>query len=62
MTGMDKERILDSVRIVLAQHDKSKRVMKCVEDYEGGQVSKQLLRIVSSYTGYVNRTVWNKHG
>ena len=60
MTGMDKERILDAIRIVLAQHDKSKRVMKHVEDYEGGPVSKQLLRIVSSYTSYVNRTVWKK--
>jgi UDP-N-acetyl-L-fucosamine synthase len=60
MTGMDKERILDAIRIVLAQHDKSKRVMKRVADYEGGSVSKQLLRIVSSYTDYVNRTVWKK--
>lgn len=62
MTGMDKERILDAIRIVLSQHDKSKRVMRRVEDYEGGAVSKQLLRIVSSYTGYVNRTVWKKQG
>ena len=60
MTGMDKDRVLDAIRIVLAQHDKSKQVMRRVEDYEGGAISKQMLRIVSSYVDYVNRTVWKK--
>ena len=60
MTGMTKDRVMDAIRIILAQHNKSNRVMKRVEDYEGGLVSKKLLRIVSSYVGYVNRTVWKK--
>lgn len=60
MSGLKKERVLDAVRVILAQHDKSKRVMRRVEDYEGGPVSKQLLRIVMSYVDYVNRTVWSK--
>ena len=60
MSGLKKERVLDAVRVIVAQHDKSKRVMKPVEDYEAGPVSKQLLRIVLSYVDYVNRTVWSK--
>lgn len=60
MSGLKKERVLDAVRVIVAQHDKSKRVMRRVEDYEGGPVSKQLLRIVMSYTDYINRTVWSK--
>jgi UDP-N-acetylglucosamine 2-epimerase (non-hydrolysing) len=36
------------------------RVMNSVADYEGGQVSKQILRIILSYTDYINRTVWSK--
>jgi UDP-N-acetylglucosamine 2-epimerase (non-hydrolysing) len=33
--------------------------MQAVPDYEGGAVSKKLLRIVLSYVDYVNRTVWH---
>lgn len=60
MSGLKVERVLDAVRVIIAQHDKSKRVMKRVEDYEGGPVSKQVLRVVMSYVDYVNRTVWLK--
>ena len=60
MSGLKKERALDAVRVIIAQHDKAKRVMRRVEDYEGGPVSKQVLRVVLSYVDYVNRTVWLK--
>ena len=60
MSGLKKERVLDAVRVIIAQHDKTKRVMKRVEDYESGPVSKQILRVVMSYVDYVNRTVWSK--
>lgn len=60
MSGLKKERVLDAVRVIVAQHDKSTRVMDPVEDYEGGPVSKQVLRVVMSYVDYVNRTVWSK--
>lgn len=60
MSGLKKERVLDAVRVIIAQHDKATRVMDPVEDYEGGPVSKQVLRVVMSYVDYVNRTVWSK--
>jgi UDP-N-acetylglucosamine 2-epimerase (non-hydrolysing) len=60
MSGLKKERVLDAVRIIVAQHDKNKRVMQPVQDYEAGPVSKQVLRVVLSYVDYVNRTVWSK--
>jgi UDP-N-acetylglucosamine 2-epimerase (non-hydrolysing) len=60
MAGLKKERVLDAVRIVMAQHDRNARTMRPVADYEAGPVSKQILRIVLSYTDYVNRTVWRK--
>jgi UDP-N-acetylglucosamine 2-epimerase (non-hydrolysing) len=34
--------------------------MSPIDDYEAPSVSKKILRIVLSYTGYVNRTVWRK--
>lgn len=58
MSGLKKERVLDSVRVIIAQHSKAKRIMKPVLDFEGGQVSKQILRIVFSYIDYINRTIW----
>ena len=60
MSGLKKDRVLDAVKVVIAQHDKTKRVMHAVADYEGGPVSKQILRVVLSYIDYVNRTVWSK--
>lgn len=60
MSGLKKERVLDAVRVIIAQHDRTQRVMKPVQDYEAGAVSKQLLRVVLSYVDYVNRTVWSK--
>ncbi len=60
MSGLKKERVLDAVRVIIAQHDKTKRVMDQVEDYEVGPVSKQVLRVLMSYVDYVNRTVWSE--
>ena len=60
MSGLKKERVLEAVGLVIAQHDKTKRVMQRVADYEGGSVSKQVLRVVLSYVDYINRIVWSK--
>tara|TARA_B100000795_G_C22792078_1_gene437468 strand:- start:788 stop:1912 length:1125 start_codon:yes stop_codon:yes gene_type:complete len=60
MSGLKKEHVINSVRIIISQHKKSERVMLRVEDYEAGQVSKKILRVVMSYIPYVNRTVWSK--
>jgi len=59
MSGLKKERVLDGVRIIIAQHDKAQRIMQPIQDYEAGSVSKKLLRIVMSYVDYINRTVWS---
>lgn len=61
MTGLKKNRVLDAVKVVVAQHDRNARTIQPVADYDSGAVSKQVLRIVLSYTEYVNRTVWHKH-
>lgn len=60
MAGLTKDRVLDAVRITVAQHTREKTAVRPVQDYENPSVSKQVLRIVESYTDYVNRTVWRK--
>lgn len=60
MAGLKRDRVLDAVRITVEQHDRQKSAVCPVLDYENSSVSKQVLRIVESYTDYVNRTVWRK--
>ena len=61
MSGLKKDRVLDAVSVIISQHDRIHRVMKPLQDYDAGLVSKQLLRVVLSYVDYVNRTVWFKN-
>lgn len=60
MCGLKKEQVLDAVKVIVSQHDKTNRAMQPVQDYEAGSVSRQVLRVVLSYVDYVNRTVWSK--
>ena len=60
MCGLKKERVLEAVKAVTQQHDRKTRVIPVVKDYLAGPVSKQVLRVVLSYTDYVDRTVWHK--
>ena len=60
MSGLKAERVLESVKVITNQHQRGTRVMNMVGDYQGGAVSKQVVRVVLSYTDYINRTVWHK--
>ncbi len=59
MSGLKKERVIEAIEIVTKQHRKD-RAMKIVKDYDVDNVSKKVLRIILSYTDYINRTVWHK--
>ena len=60
MTGLRRDDILDSIRVVTSQHSAQERRFQTVPDYDVPNVSRKILRVVMSYTGYVNRTVWRK--
>ena len=60
MSGLKRDRVLDAVKVVTDQYQEGIRALPPVEDYEAGAVSKKILRIVMSYTDYINRTVWSK--
>jgi len=61
MSGVEPDRVMQAVDLVTSQHDESRRVMRVVEDYEGGPVSKKMVRVILSYTDYINRTVWRRY-
>jgi len=60
MTGLKSEPILRSIDVVTAQAKEAERPFKVVADYNVDNFSKKVLRIILSYTDYVNRTVWKK--
>lgn len=57
MVGLKKERILQGIEILESQDRSTLRV---VGDYSMPNVSEKVLRIILSYTDYVNRVVWGK--
>jgi UDP-N-acetylglucosamine 2-epimerase len=61
MVGMDKERIYQGISILESQPRGLGRNLSIVEDYEISNVSEKVLRIIQSYTDYVNRVVWKKY-
>lgn len=57
MVGLKKERILQGLEVLESQE---KDTLRHVADYSMSNVSDKVLRIILSYTDYVNRVVWSK--
>lgn len=57
MTGLKAERILEALVILESQE---KDTLRHVADYSMPNVSDKVLRIILSYTDYINRVVWSK--
>lgn len=62
MTGLDVERVLQALAVLHTQARGDKRDLKLVADYSATNVSDKVVRIIHSYTDYVNRKVWHKAG
>jgi len=58
MVGLNKTKILLGLDILSAQ---DKGAVRIVDDYNVPNVSDKVLRVVMSYTDYVNRVVWGKY-
>ena len=62
MTGLNTERILQSIEIVQSQpRGEDNREILRVSDYSMPNVSEKVVRILHSYTDYVNRVIWKKY-
>ena len=61
MSGLNNERIIESIDIVVAHNRENKNSIHQISDYYPDNVSKKVLRIILSYTDYINRTVWHKN-
>lgn len=61
MTGLSVERVLQSLAILEDQPSGDKRLLRQVYDYSMPNVSDKVVRIIHSYTDYINRVVWKKY-
>lgn len=60
MVGLELERVRQGLAILESQQ-KGKRVTRLVSDYDVLNVSEKVVRLIHSYTDYVNRIVWKKY-
>ncbi len=60
MSGLEPERVLAAVKATIAAYADRPQPFATVADYQADNVSAKVLRIIMSYTDYVNRTVWSK--
>lgn len=62
MVGLSMERVLQGLAILVDQPRGVDRLVRLVDDYAMPNVSDKVVRIIHSYTDYVNRVVWKKYG
>lgn len=60
MTGLNPENVIRAIEIT-RNHFIDEIPFEVVEDYAAESVSKKVVKIILSYTGYINRTVWRKN-
>ena len=60
MSGIGKDRILESIDVVIKQFEFEGNSFRIIQDYNVENVSVKVVRIILSYIDYVNRTVWRK--
>jgi UDP-N-acetylglucosamine 2-epimerase len=61
MTGLGAERVLQALQVLEHQLRGEERSLRLVADYSMPNVSEKIVRIIHSYTDYVNRVVWKKY-
>ena len=60
MTGLKKETVLNAIDVVTSHYKEGVDTIHSIGDYSSDNVSKKVVRIILSYTDYINRTVWHK--
>jgi UDP-N-acetyl-L-fucosamine synthase len=61
MVGLEVDRVRQGLAILATQPRGAERSLRLVADYSIPNVSDKVVRIIHSYTDYVNRVVWKKY-
>lgn len=60
LVGLDVDRVINALEVLGTQTRGEDRIIDMVRDYEADNVSEKVLRIILSYTDFVNRRVWHR--
>jgi UDP-N-acetylglucosamine 2-epimerase (non-hydrolysing) len=60
MVGLNTERVLSAIKILATQSRGAERSIQLVNDYAVTNVSDKIVRILMSYTDYINQKIWKK--
>lgn len=61
MVGLDVEKVHQGLAVLNEQGRGDERTLRIVQDYQAPNVSEKVVRIILSYTDYVNRVVWHEY-
>jgi len=61
MAGLNPQRVLQGLAILENQPRGEKRLLRMVSDYESDNVSDKVLRVIQSYTDFINHKTWKKN-
>lgn len=61
MVGLDSVRVMQALAVLQSQPIGAERLLRQVGDYSMPNVSDKVVRIIHSYTDYVNRVVWKRY-
>ncbi len=61
MVGLNVDRVMQALSILSSQKRGQERSLRLVNDYSMPNVSEKMVRIIHSYTDYVNRVIWKKY-
>lgn len=61
MIRLHWESVEEALKVLETQPRGDKRILQMVRDYHTPNVSEKILRIILSYTSYINRTIWRKN-
>ena len=60
MTGVNSKRVTQAIDIIMNSESSKDRMLDLVDDYKSKNISEKVLRIIISYTDYVQRKIWKK--
>jgi UDP-N-acetylglucosamine 2-epimerase len=60
MVGLNPDRILQALEILMTDGGSNQKFGRIVSDYSMPNVAEKIVRIIISYTDYINRNVWKK--
>ncbi len=61
MVGLEQKTIMQALSVLESQPSGEERLLLKIKDYNIPNVSDKVLRIILSYTDYINRVVWKKY-